>query len=203
MKSKLKNVIFDCGGVLVTYHVKDYFQQQGYSDEKAKRLIAATMDSENWKEYDRGVLTDEEIRARFAKDAPDLKEDIDKTLTHMYRLCTKRDTAIPWIEDLKSRGYKTFVLSNFSGTCYHHCSDALDFESHVDGAFWSYQHRVIKPEPAAFLDMLYDFGLKADESVFIDDTRENIEAAERVGLSAVLYTTQEETERALNTLLEE
>ena len=173
MKSKLKNVIFDCGGVLVTYHVKDYFQQQGYSDEKAKRLIA------------------------------DLKEDIDKTLTHMYRLCTKRDTAIPWIEDLKSRGYKTFVLSNFSGTCYHDCSDALDFESHVDGAFWSYQHRVIKPEPAAFLDMLYDFGLKADESVFIDDTRENIEAAERVGLSAVLYTTQEETERALNTLLEE
>lgn len=112
----IDTVIFDVGGVLADYNPVSYFKTLGYSDEMCQRLAQATTFSKDWKEYDRGVLTDEEIRNRFKKNDPEIAKDIDASLIHMHGLVTRRDTAIPWIESIKKKGIRTYVLSNFSYT---------------------------------------------------------------------------------------
>lgn len=190
-------VIFDVGGVLTNYHLNDYYLNLGYPVDIAERLKNATQLHRDWKEYDRGVLTDEEIRNRFKKDAPDLAEEIDRSLTHEYGLVSGKETSVPWVRSLKEKGYKTYVLSNFSETTYHDCHDALAFEKYMDGCFWSFQHRVIKPDDACFLTMLYEFQIDPEDAVFIDDTKENLITAEKFGLKTVLYVNQSQAEKDL------
>ena len=57
----IKNIILDVGNVLVDYCWKSYIDSFGFSEETAKRVAAATVLSQTWDEYDRGVLTDEEV----------------------------------------------------------------------------------------------------------------------------------------------
>lgn len=190
-------VIFDVGGVLTDYHQNDYFLNLGYSAETAERLRKATQEHPAWKEFDRGVLTDEEVIHRFQKDCPELSKDIEKTMTHVHGLVTKRNTAIPWIQSLKEQGYHLYVLSNFARTAYHECHDALDFEPLMDGCFWSFQHAVIKPDDACFLTMLYEFQIDPKDAVFIDDTQRNLDAAQQFGIATVLYQNQKQAEKDL------
>jgi FMN phosphatase YigB (HAD superfamily) len=188
-------VIFDVGCVLTNYHLNDYFLNLGYPEDIAERLKKATQLSKDWNEYDCGVLTDEEIRNRFKKNAPDFSEEIDRSLTHEYGLVSKEETSVPWVKSLKEKGYKTYILSNLSDTTYHDCHDTLDFEKYMDGCFWSWQHHVIKPDDACFLTMLYEFHIDPNDAVFIDDTKENLIAAEKFGLKTVLYINQLQAER--------
>ena len=201
MKKQITNVVFDVGGVLTDYHQIDYFEQLGYAPDMAKALTAATQKSPDWIEYDRGVLTDEEVRARFKKRTPSLAREIDESLTHMPGMVTARETAIPWVRSLKERGIHTYVLSNFSATCYRECHDALSFEPLMDGCLWSFQQKVIKPDDAAFLLLLHMFQLTPSKTVFIDDTPANVQAAEKLGINGILFTNQKDVEAKLEQLL--
>ncbi|MEE8808028.1 MAG: HAD family phosphatase [Lactimicrobium sp.] len=197
----IDTVIFDVGGVLSSYEQVTYYLHQGYSRQMSERLKKATMDHPAWKEYDRGVLTDEEVRARFKKDAPDLASEIDASLVHMHGLVTRRDTSIPWITSLKAQNMKVFVLSNFARTALQDCADALDFRTYCDDCFFSCQHQVIKPDPAAFLTLFYLFHIDPCHAVFIDDTLANIISAQQFGLHGIHYQSQSQAETDLAKLL--
>lgn len=190
-------VIFDVGGVLTDYHKDDYFLNLGYPKEIADRLKKATQEHPAWAEFDRGVLTDEEVIHRFQKDCPELSDEIKKSMTHVHGLVTRRDTAIPWLQSLKAKGYKLYVLSNFARTAFSECHEALDFIPLMDGCFWSFEHHVIKPDDSCFLTMLYEFQINPEDAVFIDDTEKNLKAAEKFGIRTVLYQNQRQAETDL------
>lgn len=202
MAQTIQNVIFDVGGVLTNYHQFDYFLNRGYDKETAERLRQATQLSVHWKEYDRNVLTEAEIIARFQADAPDIADIIPQALGDHKDIVTRNDAAIPWIQSVKDMGRNVYVLSNFSCYALESCKEALDFQPLMDACYWSCQHQQIKPEIACYLDMLYTFGIDPAESVFIDDTQHNLDAAAKVGLHTIHYVTQEQAEQELRELLE-
>lgn len=201
MAQRIQNVIFDVGGVLTVYHQMDYFLRKGYDAETAERLRQATQMSVHWKEYDRNVLTEAEILARFCADAPDLADIIPTALGDHKDIVSRSDAAIPWIQSVKDLGRNVYVLSNFSQYAYHSCREALDFEPLMDACYWSFEHQQIKPETACYLDMLYTFGIDPAESVFIDDTQYNLDAAARVGIHTLHYVNQQQAEAALREML--
>jgi HAD superfamily hydrolase (TIGR01509 family) len=67
--------------------------------------------------------------------------------------------------------------------------------------FCSGDEGIAKPDPKAFELTLERLGLKPNEAVFIDDTREHVEAARKLGLKGILFTTAEELEDELARLL--
>lgn len=199
---EIDTVILDVGGVLADYWPDEYFARLGYDDETAGRLKKATFESGHWHEYDRGVLTDEEVRGRFKALAPDLAAEIDASLIHAYDLVTKRDTAIPWIRSIKERGLRVYILSNFSYTVMEDCKDALDFVPYADGCFWSMEHKLIKPDAAIFLTLFYEYKIDPERAVFIDDTQANLDTAQKLGLRTILYRSQQQAQEELIRLLE-
>ena len=54
-----------------------------------------------------------------------------------------------------------------------------------------------KPSEEIFHEVLRQTGVKAGETLFIDDNRDNIEAARRVGIHGFLETTGEEWTKML------
>ena len=76
----------------------------------------------------------------------------------------------------------------------------LSFLSDVDGQVFSFEVHQIKPEPEIYQLLLKRYGLKAEESVFLDDTLKNVEAAEEQGIHGIHFLTKEQAEEELRKL---
>ena len=59
---------------------------------------------------------------------------------------------------------------------------------------------MIKPDERAFLRLMEKYEIRPEEAVFLDDTRENILAAERLGIRGILFCSQEQAKEELRSL---
>lgn len=193
----IKNIIFDIGNVLTDFRWEDFLRDKGFDEEMIKRLAEATVYSDVWKEYDRGIWTDEEILDGFAQNDPEIALEIHQAFGDFTDLVTPRDYAIPWVKSLKEKGYKVWYLSNFSNKATTECAECLGFIPYTDGGILSFRDKVIKPDAAIYELLLNRFGLVAEESVFIDDTLVNVEAAEALGIHGIHFISKEQTEKEL------
>ena len=188
----IKNIIFDIGNVLCAFRWKEYFREFGYPEEILERLAKATALNDDWNEFDRGVLTREEILKLFIENDPGIEKEIRETLTNIKNLLAGYDYAIPWIQELKAKGYGCYYLSNFSLPAWEDCQHVLGFILYMDGGILSYRDKVIKPGREIYELLLKRYGLKAEECVFLDDTARNITGAENVGIHGILFKNKEQ-----------
>lgn len=197
----IRNIVFDIGNVLVDYCWQDHIAHYGFTGEKADRIAHAMMLGPDWKELDRGVLRDEEFRRLLISKAPELEQEILLLMSDLSTLVRRREGSIPWIQDLKARGYHTYYLSNYGEQVRRDTADSLDFMKEMDGGIMSYEVHQIKPDAEIFHTLLDRYGLKAEESIFLDDTNINVDAARGVGMKGLLVESQEQAIRDLNALL--
>lgn len=188
----IRNIIFDIGNVLTAFRWKEYYAEFGYSEEILKRLAKATVLSEEWNEYDKGILSEEEILAGFIKNDPELEPVIRKCLGCITGLLRMYDYSIPWIQELKGKGYSVYYLSNLSASASRDCGPELAFIPYTDGGILSWKEKVIKPSPAIYELLMERYHLKADECVFLDDTEKNVMGAKAVGMYGVLFRNKEQ-----------
>ncbi len=103
-----------------------------------------------------------------------------------YRFMKQAPGAEALLRGLKAMGLRIGVLSNtlpsLGESLAHHGLDG-----YVDGFFASCALGVAKPDPRAFLLALEGLGLKPEETLYLDDDPENVEAARRLGLRAEVY----------------
>ena len=188
----IKNIIFDIGNVLADFCWRDFFAGFGYDGETLEKLAQATVKSSVWDEVDRGVWSDEELVEGFVRNAPSLEADLRRICENVHGMVVKRDYAIPWVQSLRKAGYRCYYLSNFSHKAHTECADALDFLEYMDGGILSYLDRKIKPDPEIYQLLLDRYGLRAQESVFLDDTEKNLVTAGRMGIHTILFRDREQ-----------
>lgn len=193
----ITTIIFDIGNVLVDFNWKEYIASFGFSKEVQEKLAKATMLSREWDEFDRGVLEIEDIIQKFVKNDSTVEKEIRIICQNVHDMLGRRDYAIPWIQDLKKKGYGVYYLSNFSRKAEVECAHTLDFLPYMDGGILSYQEKVIKPEPEIYQILIDRYHLIPDQCVFMDDKPENCEGAMKAGMHAIVFTTKEEAEKEL------
>ncbi len=197
----IRNIVFDIGNVLTDFRWREFLQDKGFEDDMIDRIAKASVASPLWDEVDRGEWDMEKLMAEFVKLDPEIESELHQAYDNITGMVTKREYAIPWIEELKSKGYGVYYLSNFSDKAYEECRDALDFLPYTDGGILSYRDKVIKPDERIYKLLLSRFGLKAEECVFLDDTRKNVEAACKLGFRGICFRTKEQAEEELNTII--
>lgn len=193
----IKNIVFDIGNVLTYYTWESHIRSFGFSEAVRERVIRATVKSEAWNEFDRGVLNDEEVIGLLVQNDPGVETEIRRMMENVGGLVSKADYAIPWIQELKGKGYHVYYLSNFSFKAEKECSHALDFMPYMDGGILSCKEKLIKPQPEIYARLLEIYDLVADECVFLDDLDVNVRAAKAAGLHGILFTTREAALREL------
>lgn len=186
----ITTIIFDIGNVLADFTWEEHYRSFGYSEEILERLAKATVKSPLWNEYDRGVMSDEEIIQGFVENDPGIEKEIRETLRDKGSMVIRNDYAIPWIQALKGKGYRCLYLSNFSRSSHADCAAALDFLPFMDGGILSYEDKVIKPMPEIYQLLIDRYGLVPEECVFLDDTQRNLDAAERFGIHTIHFENQ-------------
>lgn len=201
MKNMIQNVIFDIGNVLTDFRWEGFLRDKGFDRAMTERIAKASVLTSLWSEIDRGIWDEEKLLQEFIKLDPEIEKELRLAFGNLEGMVTGRDYAIPWLQDLKRRGYKVYYLSNFSHKAYVECRDALDFLPYMDGGILSYREQLVKPGEEIYLRLLSKYGLKAEESVFLDDTMANVETAKRLGFCGICFKTREQAERELDKYL--
>ena len=101
------------------------------------------------------------------------------------------------IKELKGKGYRVFGLSNWSEETFslvRHVYPVLDL---MEDMVISGIERVMKPDPKIFQLAMQRFGIKAEETVFIDDNPDNVAAANALGITGILFEGKEKLEDLL------
>ena len=196
----IRNIVFDIGNVLTDFRWEEFLADKGFDGEMIRRIAKASVESPLWKEIDRGEWDREKLMQEFVKLDPEIEEELHLAYDDVHGMVTPRDYAIPWIKELKEKGYRVYYLSNFSDKAYVECADALGFLPYTDGGILSYRERMVKPEPEIYRRLLERYGLKAEECVFLDDLEVNVEAARAEGIAGIVFKTREQAQEELASL---
>ena len=199
----INTVIFDIGNVLADFTWRELLEGLGYAEDMLERIAKASVLSEAWNEYDRAVLSDEEIIQRFVDNDPEIEADIRRCFASKKGMVSRNDYAIPWIKELKQRGYRVLYLSNFAKSAELDCAEALDFMPYMDGGILSHRVKVIKPMPEIYKLLIEQYSLNPKECVFIDDTEKNLTGASGFGIHTILFKNLTQAKEELEKLLSE
>ena len=107
-------------------------------------------------------------------------------------ISTMRPEAVRTIEAAAAAGKRLAILSNeldlFYGEGFTRRFPLLsDFEVVIDATYTG----ILKPDPRAYQLCLEALKLPADQCVFVDDQRRNIDGAEKAGMSTVHFDVRE------------
>ncbi len=200
---KKKTIIFDIGYVLVDYDWNEYLHTI-FSDEHTIEVVADALYNHGvWNELDRGVWTDEQLRAGFIAPAPDYAEQIMEAYDRAGEALSTRPYAHDWIQGLKDRGYQVLYLSNWSEHIFKVGGHVLTFMPLFDGGIFSCKVHMIKPEKEIYELLCKQYNLDPAECVFIDDSAKNVEGARSVGITAIHFKDYESASRELEEILAE
>ncbi len=160
-------------------------------------LPADRLDSLYWADrplYDEGKITGLEFWRKLARAAglnlkrPEL-EELNQWDVRMWM--TENPAMLAWQLALKQDRLLTAIVSNMGDAVHEGMQREFDWLSRFDILVWSYQVRIVKPDPAIYCYVLEKLGTQPEETLFIDDRPVNVEAANKIGMKGLVFTTVE------------
>lgn len=198
----INTVIFDIGMVLVYFRWRELFADLGFAGEKFDKIASATVHNPWWNEFDKGLMSVEEVVAKYVESAPEYREEIEKIYEYSDKFIEMYEYTPGWIEQLKERGYKVYILSNWSKPAYEANKNThMKFLEETDGGILSFREGMIKPNPAIYQLLCDRYQINQNEAVFLDDNEANIRAAGEFGLNTIHFKNYEQAREELEKFL--
>lgn len=197
----IKNLIYDFGRVLVTYDFEHISSFGFASEEDLQAFVNIVSDPAFVRRCDLELIPFEDLIREMQHTYPQWKEQWQLFYDRYLEFVTGEMPGMhAYMTELKARGYKLYGLSNWCSTIYRVMNEYKIFNL-LDGFVVSSDYQVVKPDPAIYRILLDKYDLKAEECVFADDRADNVEAAQQVGMQAIVFTTTEAYKEALEPLL--
>ena len=173
----IKNILFDMGNVLIYFDRNLFMDRLGLEEADKKLLTRELFLSLEWVRMDRGSLVEPQAVESICRRLPErLHDAAEKLVSHWDEPLIPVPGMYELIRELKSAGYGIYLLSNAS-LRQHEYWPRIEASQFFDGTLISADEGLMKPQPEIYRLILERFGLKAEESFFIDDLPSNIEGA--------------------------
>ncbi len=188
----IKNIIFDLGNVILDLN----FERANVA---FKELLGADFDRLSSSEETRDIFLKFEVGyfseesfinalQRLSAKVPDGRAMIDAWNSLLVGIPEQR---LKLLEDLNQKGYSLYLLSNTNSLHIHWLQTYLkntykieDFDNRFfKKSYYSHLLKMRKPDPEIFQFVLSNAFIKAEETLFIDDSKVNVLAAQNLGIS--------------------
>ena len=191
-KNKIKNIIFDWGGVITDLHfevTRKAFIEMGL--EIFNDSTPHDPQNDLFVPFETGKISPAEFRERIKKET--ILPVTDEMIDHAWNSLLGN-----FFEDRleilrkASQNFNTYLLSNTNAIHKEFYYRKLQSEFHINGleslfkkAYFSHELGLRKPDEDIFLHVLSDTGIRPEETVFIDDFIENIQTARKLGIQTI------------------
>ncbi|MFN8255614.1 MAG: HAD family phosphatase [Bacteroidales bacterium] len=191
----VKNIIFDLGGVILTIDIKTTFgkfENLGLGNG----LDGYHLINHNhvFKKYETGIFSTHEFREELRKISS--KQFSNQEFDDLWNsiIVGFPQENIELLQSLKPH-YRLFLMSNTNALHYDFYNDIIQQQFNLNSlddlfekAYYSHLSKMRKPDPGFFELILDENKLSPQETLFVDDFIENIEAASALGIKTLHLT---------------
>lgn len=181
------NVVFDLGGVVFDWQPQALVRRI-YNDPEIEALVLEEIvGTPDWIELDRGTLALDAAIARGASRTGLPEQALARLFAGVPASLTPIDATIELLRDLNDTSHPLFVLSNMHLASADFLEANHDIWHLFDGVVFSCRIKKVKPERDIYEHLLVEHQLDPSETIFIDDMRENLEAASTFGIRTIQF----------------
>jgi len=177
--------LFDLGGVFFDWDPNHFFKDIFYKNEEREYFLSNVCNDE-WNIQQDAGRTIKEAEAVLIPKFPHYEKQIKMYYkNHRNMIRGTFNSSIQVLDKLKKQNYDCYVLSNWSAETFVGMTDDYPFLRSFDGLLISGEDKMMKPNAEIYELAITRFNLTPQETVFIDDKLENIEAAKKLNLKTI------------------
>lgn len=197
----MKAIIFDLGGVLIDLDMHQCFENIRALGVDLDAISKATDNSEQGATICEGITasgmmhlyqvgkvsTDDFIglMARLSADGTTRQQLLDAWNSCLLTIPSYK---LDFIKELRQQGYATYLLSNTNDAHWKYIEENSFPEPvscYFDHCFLSQEMGMAKPNADIYESVLQQIGIPAEECLFLDDSKVNCDAAEKLGINCI------------------
>lgn len=201
----IKNLLFDLGGVIMDIDKNRCiaaFEKLGLPD--AAGYFGEYSQQGPFKLIEEGMITEYDFHKTLRDAIPGQVSDseIDKAFCDFLIGIPVRRLAE--LRELR-RKYRIYLLSNTNPIMWNSKikeefrQEGFEREDYFDGIVTSFEAKALKPDEKIFRFTVDKLGIAPDETLFFDDSRTNLDAAEKLGFHTALV----DSDHGFMTLIDE
>ncbi|MCF7945834.1 MAG: HAD family phosphatase [Spirochaetia bacterium] len=175
----VRNIVFDLGNVLLQFKPEQFLKEKGYSSKEVKFIQKEIYNSVEWVNLDLGIISRETALAKILERNPQDTEMLAEAF-YIDELLIPIDDNIGLLKNLHEKAFKLFYLTNYHKEAFTFAKTHYNFFQYFTGGVVSAFVKKVKPNPSIYQILLSNYNLPPQETLFIDDTWENVRAAEEL-----------------------
>jgi putative hydrolase of the HAD superfamily len=193
------NIVFDFGAVLFTWQpavlLRQTFPGQIHTLDQAAHLAHQFFSHTDWHEFDRGVLDADAVIARTAERLDLPLQPMGDLVHGIAELLTPIAESVAVLQQLHQRRQAgdgitgLYFLSNMPVPYARFLEKQHAWMQWFDGGIFSGDVLHIKPDPVIYQLLQSRYALVPEHTVFIDDLKANVKAAQLLGWQGIHFET--------------
>ena len=191
---KVKNIIFDLGGVLL--NLAPQLTDQAFTALAGGKVnydkIQNKLGNSFFDTYEIGKSSSDFFSTTLCTSLNATPKQVCSAWNAM--LLDMPMERIELLKNLKKEGYTIYLLSNTNAIHLEGFSAILDevygfdnFSNLFEKAYYSHLIHLRKPNEEIYEYVCKDAGIEPSETIFVDDNTDNIQGAKNVGLHGILH----------------
>ncbi len=183
----VRNLLFDLGGVIMNLRRENcVVALQKLGLKEAEELLGLYCQSGPFLMLEEGKLSPAEFRKEICnKIGKHIDDEVIDSAFNEFLIGIPL-ARLHQLEELR-KDYKIYMLSNTNAIMFDSRikeefeQDGKSVKDYFDGICVSYEEGCAKPDRQIFVNLLKKFNIKAEETLFFDDSQKNLDAAEEMG----------------------
>ncbi|WAC12717.1 HAD family hydrolase [Dyadobacter pollutisoli] len=190
---KIKNIIFDLGDVILNIDVPIASKSfAALSGKEQSEILSIFKENDLFRQFETGKLNEAGFR-NYVRELLGLSDLSDEAIDTAWNslLLDLPPERVELLQKLAGN-YRLFLLSNTSSIHITQVNKILEASTGIEKlddlfeiVFLSYDMGLMKPDAQIYLNVLEQAGLKAEETLFLDDNLDNINAASKLGIDTI------------------
>lgn len=187
----IKNLLFDLGGVIMNIdrnHCVEAFKKLGM--ENPDNFLGEYSQTGPFGDLESGKISVDEFHEALRPFLPETVTDKQMDDAFSDFLLGIPESRLEALKELRKK-YKVYILSNTNPIMWYNriaqefAKQGGDISTYTDGAVTSFEEKVMKPDARIFEAACKKLNIKPEETVFLDDSINNTNAAEALGFETI------------------
>jgi 2-haloacid dehalogenase len=184
----IHTIVFDLGGVLIDWN-PEYLYRKIYSDPAERAHFLENICTQEWNEQQDAGRPIQEAMEILIGQHPSYEEEIRAYYGRWSEMLggAIEETVVILKHFIESKAHRVYALTNWSAETFPFARERFEFLGWFEGVVVSGEEKMKKPDPAIYRLLQQRFRIQPEHTLFIDDSRPNVEAASALGFQTIHF----------------